>query len=1029
MSSNEINWLSHRRGGEVPRDHPADALPLHRPGRDRGVPVRAGHPAEAGRRRPVHRGPADPARHASSTSIPSPSGLARGLAGTQPQAPPRRVRHGHVGRRPVGAVEPERQPRRGRRRAARRRAASAPSPVPHRDQSTRGRSSASTASASARPTAGCTGTIAGRLGGPGLGPHRRDAPVGQRGPRRPSGVRTTTKSAADGGQVPRWRRPPAPVTSTGAPRSARSSSTPAKVRVLGGAAAEERLAGTGVGRLDGHGVAATRPARRESEPDRRGTARRRTGPGGPSTSRRYAGSPRWPAPKSIRRATPAGTPNRHRRARQPPDGGPARPARRAAAPRRGRVPRRRPCVVRGNEINVTGEPDDADGRRPHASRSWCGSSQRASRSTPAPPAAPSTWCRPTRTPRRSSPPRCFRAPGGRVVRPKSSGPEALRRRHPPERHHLRHRAGRHRQVVAGGGLRRAGAPGQAGRPHHPHPARRSRPASGSGFLPGDLMAKVDPYLRPLYDALHDMVGHGGRAEAAREGRGRGRPARVHARPHAQQQLHHLRRGPEHHARADEDVPHPHRLRLPGRRHRRRHPGRRAGRALRPPGPRGGAHRHRRAGVGAPHQPRRRAPPHRAGHRRRLRAGRPTSRRRRHRAAATDDVRPVDDRRRRRARRPAPRRRRSRSRAAAGGCPEEGDLEVFVGDEQDATPVDAARWQRLAEPVLRHEGIAGDAELSMLFVDEAAIADLNDRFMELGRPHRRARLPARGRPRRAGPVPRLGHHRARRPPRPHRRPGAAAAARRRGDLPVGGGPQRPRAPVRAPRRLRRRTSWRCWSSTASSTCSATTTPSPRRPRGCRPGSRSCSAATTAARRCVSDGDVGDHRVRRRPVPAVDPPRRGRDGAHPGVAAEGPGPGRDPGSHRDARCSGWSSTRSGSTRCCSSCSPASRSSRCCSARSPTGGVGLAPHRRCSTSPCSSCSPRSPRRPGPSSTPSGPRCSSARPVAALAAFPPLRWVSRGPHRPHQRDPPGQGPEGGPVRLRGRSCWPSPTWPSRPR
>ncbi len=27
-----------------------------------------------------------------------------------------------------------------------------------------------------------------------------------------------------------------------------------------------------------------------------------------------------------------------------------------------------------------------------------------------------------------------------------------------------------------------------------------------GFLPGDLMAKVDPYLRPLYDALQDMVG-------------------------------------------------------------------------------------------------------------------------------------------------------------------------------------------------------------------------------------------------------------------------------------------------------------------------------------------------------------------------------------------------------------------------------------------------------------------------------------------------------------------------------------------
>ena len=26
-----------------------------------------------------------------------------------------------------------------------------------------------------------------------------------------------------------------------------------------------------------------------------------------------------------------------------------------------------------------------------------------------------------------------------------------------------------------------------------------------GFLPGDIVAKVDPYLRPLYDALHDML--------------------------------------------------------------------------------------------------------------------------------------------------------------------------------------------------------------------------------------------------------------------------------------------------------------------------------------------------------------------------------------------------------------------------------------------------------------------------------------------------------------------------------------------
>lgn len=40
----------------------------------------------------------------------------------------------------------------------------------------------------------------------------------------------------------------------------------------------------------------------------------------------------------------------------------------------------------------------------------------------------------------------------------------------------------------------------------------SRPAVEAGerlgFLPGDLKEKVDPYLRPLYDALHDMLSEG-----------------------------------------------------------------------------------------------------------------------------------------------------------------------------------------------------------------------------------------------------------------------------------------------------------------------------------------------------------------------------------------------------------------------------------------------------------------------------------------------------------------------------------------
>lgn len=56
------------------------------------------------------------------------------------------------------------------------------------------------------------------------------------------------------------------------------------------------------------------------------------------------------------------------------------------------------------------------------------------------------------------------------------------------------------------------------------------------------------------------------------------------------------------------------------------------------------------------------------------------------------------------------------------------IEVFVADEQDGFPVDTVRWMRLAEAVLASEGVKGDAELSVLFVDEPAIADLNKRFL-------------------------------------------------------------------------------------------------------------------------------------------------------------------------------------------------------------------------------------------------------------------------------------------------------------
>jgi len=65
------------------------------------------------------------------------------------------------------------------------------------------------------------------------------------------------------------------------------------------------------------------------------------------------------------------------------------------------------------------------------------------------------------------------------------------------------------------------------------------------------------------------------------------------------------------------------------------------------------------------------------------------------------------------------------------------VDVFAADEQKDEPVDTMRWVRLAQAVLEAElaaqarqpgGLRGDVELSMLFVDEHAIADLNDRFL-------------------------------------------------------------------------------------------------------------------------------------------------------------------------------------------------------------------------------------------------------------------------------------------------------------
>jgi probable rRNA maturation factor len=56
------------------------------------------------------------------------------------------------------------------------------------------------------------------------------------------------------------------------------------------------------------------------------------------------------------------------------------------------------------------------------------------------------------------------------------------------------------------------------------------------------------------------------------------------------------------------------------------------------------------------------------------------------------------------------------------------MAVFASDEQSTLEVDLPRWLRLTRLVLTEERAPADAEVSLIFVDEEAIADLNGRFL-------------------------------------------------------------------------------------------------------------------------------------------------------------------------------------------------------------------------------------------------------------------------------------------------------------
>jgi probable rRNA maturation factor len=70
----------------------------------------------------------------------------------------------------------------------------------------------------------------------------------------------------------------------------------------------------------------------------------------------------------------------------------------------------------------------------------------------------------------------------------------------------------------------------------------------------------------------------------------------------------------------------------------------------------------------------------------------------------------------------PRRRRTRR----AGDP--GEVEVGCFDEQGDVAVDTDRYRRFVSAVLADEGVRGDVEMNLLFVDEATIASLNATHM-------------------------------------------------------------------------------------------------------------------------------------------------------------------------------------------------------------------------------------------------------------------------------------------------------------
>jgi probable rRNA maturation factor len=61
------------------------------------------------------------------------------------------------------------------------------------------------------------------------------------------------------------------------------------------------------------------------------------------------------------------------------------------------------------------------------------------------------------------------------------------------------------------------------------------------------------------------------------------------------------------------------------------------------------------------------------------------------------------------------------------------IDVFAADEQEDHPIAVGRWAELARRVLTARGVKGETEVSLLFVDEAAMSSLHEQFLGLSGP--------------------------------------------------------------------------------------------------------------------------------------------------------------------------------------------------------------------------------------------------------------------------------------------------------